>query len=525
MARREKATEIALVNVPYGSADGERSMRPLGLSYLGAFLADRGVRAKGFDFSDSSMNPTEIVERYRLADYPVVGLSFYNINAKAAYRLAEAVKARNPHCVVVGGGPHASAAHATLFERHPEIDLVVRNEGEETLLEVIEALRCKLPLSGISGISYMSGGRSVIAPDRSRLENLDDLPAPAFDFQSETEENPLFYFDRVSGTRKRAVGLVSSRSCPYSCSFCAIILIGRQWRKASAAKVVSDLKELEARNGLEYGHIYFLDANFFVNAKRALEVAESLHCYRADITFSFSTRVNQLIKGKSLLSELQRLGLRAVELGIESGSRDALKRFAKDTTPEQNDEALHLLKSHGIQLIFDFIMFDAEANLNDLRRNVDMIERNNLDYHVPWEHIFSHMTPYLGTDIRLHYEKMMGHAFDEDELPHPSDLFQDPQVKAVFDELSKLHAHVPNIAQALFRTEARVRGSASWGRDEAREKLNAVTLRRLPFLVLRNLLSQARQGETVSLARAIPPFTDEAGSSYDLEEFLHWAAT
>jgi radical SAM superfamily enzyme YgiQ (UPF0313 family) len=523
VAPEQKTAEIALVNVPYGGDGSGRSMRPLGLSYLGAFLNARNISTQGFDFSDSKLSAEDLVDRYSLFKYPVVGLSFYNVNATLAYQISRAIKGRNPSCVLVGGGPHVSATHSTLFKKHPELDIAVRNEGEETLVEVVEALKAGRALSGIKGISYRSSEQIVVEPDRDRVENLDELPSPVFDFSSESEEKPLFFFDKVSGKFKRAVALVSSRSCPYSCSFCAIILIGRQWRHASPSKIVFDLAELEAHNKVEYGHVYFMDANFFVNAKRALAVAEALFRYRPGITFSFSTRVNQLIKGKGLFAELKRFGLRSVELGIESGSKEALDRFAKDTTPEQNDEALRILQENGLQLFLDFIMFDAEATLADIEANIDLLQRNGLDSYVPWDHIFSYMTPYLGTEIRRRYETLIGGTFDEDELPNPIGLFQVEEVRLVFEEMNRFQFYIPKLADALFHTEERVRGSRSWGREEARQKLNAVSIRRLPYMLLKELVAQAKRGDTISYANALPKFNDDSCNVYSFEEFLNSA--
>jgi anaerobic magnesium-protoporphyrin IX monomethyl ester cyclase len=516
----EPAGRIALVNVPYGSSGGQ-SMRPLGLSYLGAYLLARGIPARGFDFSDSTLAPEDLVEAYRLFDYPAVGLSFYNVNATLAYRMAKAIKARNPRCRTIAGGAHASATHRTLFERHPEIDIVIRNEGEEALCEVLAALAEGRPVHEIAGVTCQRDLGVAAGPDRERLDDLDALPPPIFDFEREGASKPLFFYDRETGEVKPAAALVTSRSCPYRCSFCAIILIGRAWRRASPAKIVADLQALEAHDGVEYRHIYFLDANFFVDARRTVQVAKALQEYRPEITFSFSTRVNQLVRGKALLPELRRLGLRAVELGVESGSEAALRRFTKDTTPRQNEEALRLLRENDLQLFLDFIMFDAEADLDDLATNLRFLERNGLDTYVSWDHLFSHMTPYLGTAIRDHYEQVLGLRFDEDTLPEPASLLRDPAVREVFRELYKLMPSLGRLTAALYELEERLDGP--WGPETARRRLNAVTLRRLPFTILRNLVSQAKLGEPVSFERAVPAFLDELGRPHSMEEFLSHA--
>jgi radical SAM superfamily enzyme YgiQ (UPF0313 family) len=510
---------IALVNVPYGETTG--SLRPLGLAALGAFLMARGINATGFDFSDSRREPEDLVEHFGLAKFPVVGLSFYNSNATKAFRLARAIKRHRPSCLIIAGGPHASATHTTICRAHPEIDIVVRNEGEETLLALMQALQAGEPLDGLAGISGHFLGEGRTHADRERVNDLDSLPAPVFPFVRESPEAPALFYDRAERRLKRATALVTSRSCPFRCSFCAIILIGRKWRKMSSERIISDLEALERDAGTVFEHIYFLDANFFVDYRRSLAIARALNTYRPGITFSFSTRVNQLLHGRSALPELVANGLRAVELGIESGSDSALLRFTKDVTSAQNEQAIALLREHGVQLFLDFIMFDAEATLDDVAANLAFLERNGLDTYVPWDHLFSYMTPYLGTAIRDHYERTLGIQLQVDELPDPQNLLLDPTVRQIFNEFWRLRTFIPRLAEAVQQLERRL--TDPWSIEIARAKLNAVAFRRLPFLALSSLVHQARAGETPTLQRAIPQLHDDRHRSRRLDEVLDYA--
>jgi radical SAM superfamily enzyme YgiQ (UPF0313 family) len=508
---------IALVNVPYGS-DTSASFKPLGLAALGSYLVAHDIAAVGFDFSDSQRPPEQLVQDYQLSEFPVVGLSFYNSNAGLAFRMARALKSSNPNLIVVAGGPHASASHLTMSLEHPEIDVIVRNEGEETLLDLMQNLSIGSPLDDVLGISGHHQGDQRINSDRERLNDLDSLPPPIFRFQRDEPEANAVFFDRRASRFRQATALVTSRSCPFRCSFCAIILIGRKWRKMSPDKVVSDLSALELAGATQYEHVYFLDANFFVDYRRALDIARHLNTYRPDITFSFSTRVNQLIHGRKALPELVALGLRAVELGIESGSDAALRRFAKDVDVADNEQAVALLREHDLQLFLDFIMFDAEATLEDLSSNLSFLERNGLDTYVPWDHLFSYMTPYLGTQIREHYKQTLKIPLVDDVLPSPRSCVPEGPVRQIFDELWSLQPQMPRLASVLQRLE-RQRHKA-WSEDSARSLLNAAMIRRLPFLVLRNLVSAASIGETPLLAAAMPSLYRDGGGICTLEEFL-----
>ncbi|MCA6098179.1 B12-binding domain-containing radical SAM protein [Bradyrhizobium australafricanum] len=515
--RRER-NAIALVNVPYG-ADTTGSFKPLGLASLGSYLTAHGISVVGFDVSDSQKTIETIVRDFKLAEFPVVGLSFYNSNAHTAFEMARAIKHVNSSVIIIAGGPHASASHSTMSLDHPEIDIIVRNEGEEVLRDVMECLLHGISLDDVKGISGHQSGNLRINSERERLNDLDALPPPTFHFERENPESEALFFDRSARRFRQATALVTSRSCPFRCSFCAIILIGRKWRKMSAAKVVADFRALERDGQTKYEHIYFLDANFFVDYRRSLEIARALNGYRADITFSFSTRVNQLIHGQSALAELKRLGLRAVELGIESGSDAALRRFAKDVTVAENDRAIVLLKEHDIQLFLDFIMFDAETTLDDLSLNLSFLERNGLDSYVPWDHLFSYMTPYLGTEIRRHYQDKLQIELSNDDLPVPRNCVTPGAVRQIFDELWSLRPWMSGLAGALQQLERRRRTVGC--RESARTALNAATIRRLPFLVLRNLVSSAKAGQIPSLRSAIPFLYRDGGTACTLEEFLN----
>jgi radical SAM superfamily enzyme YgiQ (UPF0313 family) len=512
--------EVALVNIPYGV--GGEAMRPLGLAALGAYLIDNGIRARGFDFSTCQESPQHLVDRYELHQYWVVGLSFYNTNALLAFDFARAIKARNSSAVVVAGGPHVNATYLTVCARHPELDAVIRDEGEESFLHFLERLAAGPPVGSLPGVVHHLDGDIVIGPQRDRIASLDRLPPAVFHFEGDSTEQPLIYFDRHDDRLRRATAMVTSRSCPYRCSFCAIILIGRQWRRATPEKVVSDFQAMENAAGHHLEHVYFLDANFFVVPRRALVIAEQLHNFRPDLTFSFSTRVNQLLRGASFLPELAARGLRAVELGIESGSLSALKRFAKDTTPEDNSGAIRLLREHGLQLFLDFIMFDAEASLDDLDANIRFLEANGLDSYAPWDHTGSHLTPYLGTDIRRHYEEELGFELEDDVLPDPAMLLRDQAVRAVFCEMQRLRPELPRLRRALDGVELALAQQATepWGREQARLALNAASLRRLPFLVLRRLVRQARSGCNPVLEEALPTLVDDDGVPVELNDFI-----
>src|SRR5262249_3762598 len=141
----------------------------------------------------------------------------------------------------------------------------------------------------------------IVNPDRGFVRELDELPFPDAEFISHSGYPPLTYYDEVQGRLKPALTICSSRSWPYDCSFCAVLTIGRKYRSHKAERTTEELLYFRDRHGVRYEHVYFSDANFFVSPRRALAIAEALHAADPNITFSFGTRVNQILRAADVL--------------------------------------------------------------------------------------------------------------------------------------------------------------------------------------------------------------------------------
>lgn len=419
--------KVALVNPPYGYNENQK-IEPIGLGYLMAMLDREGIKVDGYDLGQSTKSAAEIADFGQLQDYDVVGFSTYNDNVRYAVEIAEEVKKRNPNVKIIFGGPHATATHSSIFKRHPVLDIVVRKEGEYSLLEIVRHLESGEPFHDIKGISFrLEDGSAWHNEDREQIGDLDALPFPVYRFKSDDE------YEILSFRGKPALMISSSRSCPFDCSFCGVIFIGRKWRMRSAESVLEELKYMEEQNGISYSHIYFTDANFFVRPDRALEIAETLHAYNPQLTFSFSSRANQIVKAREYIPKLKALGCEYVEIGIESNSEDVLKRMSKRTKPSDNVQAIEILRESDIELILDFIMFDPEATLVDLRKNLDFMRQMGFYEYAPHQGIYQYLVLYAGAPIRDHYEQMFNKQWDPDGLPDHRSLFVNEDVVRVFD--------------------------------------------------------------------------------------------
>ncbi len=181
---------------------------------------------------------------------------------RGAVEIATVIKSELPRLPIIFGGWHPTLLpDETLSE--PFVDIVVRGQGEVTLVEVAESLLQKKPLDMIPGVSWKNNGRRVHNLDR-HVEPLDALPIPAF------ELTDFDAYEKLSGSRK--IGYATSVGCPYACNYCTdMVFYKRRFNALSAERVVSELTDLVTRYRIE--EVALLDSNFPVQLTRALEIA------------------------------------------------------------------------------------------------------------------------------------------------------------------------------------------------------------------------------------------------------------
>jgi anaerobic magnesium-protoporphyrin IX monomethyl ester cyclase len=252
-----------------------------------------------------------------------------------------------------------------MLERTPGLDSIVRFEGEETLLELVEYVAKPEQWAAIRGLSFRGAIGITANPPRALIADLDTLPFPIRDATSRHLGDPHFF-------------VVTTRGCPFTCTFCSIPAFyraapGLSWRARSIDNVISELKYLTTEWGAKT--ISFLDDEFLVGRngkKRAIELATEMQRRGLDLTWAFECRADDV--DAELFSRLKAGGLRHVFVGVESGVQRVLDTFDKRTTVEQNRAAIKTIRSLGLSLATGFIMFDPFSTTAELRENVRFLD-------------------------------------------------------------------------------------------------------------------------------------------------------
>jgi anaerobic magnesium-protoporphyrin IX monomethyl ester cyclase len=238
---------------------------------------------------------------------------------KGAIEIAAAIKSVHPWLPIIFGGWHPTLLpDETLSE--PFVDVVVRGQGEITIVEVAEALLAKRSLDGIAGVSWKSRGHRKHNVDR-RVEPLDALPVPAFDLTD------FDAYERLSGARK--IGYATSVGCPYACNYCTdMVFYKRRFNALSAERVVSEMTELVTRYRIH--EIALLDSNVPVQLDRALDIARGILASGVKFRWTFQASTDFLCRmSEDEVRLLGNSGVSHMGFGTESTSESVLKLMNK----------------------------------------------------------------------------------------------------------------------------------------------------------------------------------------------------
>lgn len=389
--------KILLINPPVEEPD-KRCFPPLGLLYIASFIRKRHDVSLIDANSRENLITSHTIETSALKGFDVIGISTVISNFRNAVKIAKRIKSLSPHTKVVLGGHHATATHEYILANFPEVDIVVRGEGEVTFLHLLNNLEKGESLKNILGISYRDGNSIRINPSRPLIKNLDVLPFPARDL-IKLDHYSVSFQEPFTKRVRSAATIVSSRGCPYQCSFCAVPSFyaksdGAAWRPRSPNNVADEIFELVIRYGIE--HFYFVDDNCLLDPFRVVDIVEKLKKRDVDITFTFAARSDNITKNTKTIQFLQKFGLRSIELGAESGSDSILLRLNKQLSVQDNVKAIDFLKESKINVAIDFIMFEPDMRIDELKENLAFLWQTGFSGNYPLLFHRLHLLP--GTD-------------------------------------------------------------------------------------------------------------------------------
>ncbi|MFH0948829.1 MAG: radical SAM protein [Elusimicrobiota bacterium] len=393
--------DILLINPsgmlsPWESKLGSR-LPSLGLASLASYIREQSISVNILDACSLMLSTEEILEYIHKNPSRYIGITSTTFMISSAAQLAEKIKAKFPSIITIIGGPHVSALPEDTIKRFSSFDIGVYGEGEKTLCEIVKKGKID---NNIKGIVFNDNGRIIKNGPREYISNLDELPFPAYDL---LPGYPAFYCPTPNNyLRLPVVSVISSRGCPFSCSFCAQPIFGRNVRSCSVDYLISHIKYLCSKYHIR--EICFYDDVFLLHKDRVYEFIDKKAKNNLDVSWSCESRIDQV--DAKMLKDMKKSGCWQINFGIESGSQRVLDYFNKRITVEQIRETLALVKEANIRarayLIIGCPVETAET----------LMETKKMVLSVPLDEIhISFLTPLPGSKV---YKDIMGERKDVD---------------------------------------------------------------------------------------------------------------
>ncbi len=374
---------VLLVNPPHpsiGSRIPQEHLPPLGLLSLGGPLLDAGHQVNLVDAEFGPLPLSQIVAEVRdwNPDAVLMGHSGSTSGHPGAMEIARSLRTALPDTWIIYGGVFPTFHWDEIMDQDPEVDIIVRGEGEETVVRLVTALEDGRTLELVPGIVFRLGtvsskrrSASIAAPARGQARATG--PAPIISsLDAHRIGWELIDHRRYSyWGNHRAVVVQFSRGCPHLCNYCGQRVFWRTWRHRNPVKFAEELAWLHREHGVEV--INFADENPTACRSAWQAFLKALIAQRVPLILVGSTRASDIVRDADILHLYKKAGVARFLLGIESTDETTLQAIRKGSTQAVDREAIRLLRKHGIIAMAAFVVGFAQETDRDYWRTLRQI--------------------------------------------------------------------------------------------------------------------------------------------------------
>jgi radical SAM superfamily enzyme YgiQ (UPF0313 family) len=367
---------------------------PLGLTYIAAVLEKAGHIVKIIDMNEKKLNDDDLRANLK-EDVDVVGITGMITEYKKILKIIDIAKDGFSDREVILGGPLATTLPQQLLEQS-KADFIVIGEGENTLPALVQATEHESDITKIKGIAYKSAGRVVITDPARPIDNLDTIPFPArhlLDMNKYIRNHFESFGWKIDGYDKiRSTNLITSRGCPYNCTFCFKDMWGYKWRRRSPENIIEEMRLLNEK--YKVNGFFFVDELFVLDKKRVFEFTSLLKKSGLDVVWYCNGRAN--LMQKDMLKAMHDAGCIGIAYGIESGNQSILDSMRKNITIEQTKKVVKWTKEIGINVAGYFMIGMLEETKEKIMDTINFARELDLDFYS-----FSITTPLPGTELYM----------------------------------------------------------------------------------------------------------------------------
>lgn len=369
-----RKTKIVLIHLPVEEVFRKYYIhditQPLGLGYIAAVLEQAGYEVGIIDAKVEQLSIPEILERISEFKPSIVGLSVFTPDFCIARRLAEQIKNSGDYTIIIGGKHVSALPEETLQEGCFDYGIV--GEGERTVVELCRALSQNdtASIPAIRGIVFRQDSRIIRTPPQPYIEDLDTLPFPARHLFPPLSKYTYLYYKSLP-----VAVIVTSRGCPYQCTFCDRAVFGNKLRLRSIENVLDEIEMLVKDYGVR--NIDILDDLFTINPERVAEFCKGLLSRGLKVSWSCASRVDTITP--DMLKLMKQSGCWMICYGIESGNQKILDTIKKNITLESVERAVRMANDADMRVIGFFIFGLPDENEETLRNTIAFAKKLSLD--------------------------------------------------------------------------------------------------------------------------------------------------
>lgn len=392
-----KIKKILLITPPYHSGVVESAGVWLNVGFV--YIAG-SLRAAGYDpevYDAMSLRHTyEDIEKRIMERRPdVVATTAFTAEIADALKVLKLAKQVNPEIVTVIGNVHPTFCYEEILtESHDYVDFIVRGEGEETMVELMDALSCNGDPFKVDGLAFYRETKAVITGDRGFIKDLDRLPL-AWDLI----DWPVYTYKPMKDSVLAIVS--SSRGCSQQCSFCSQQLFWqRRWRGRSAENFIAELEHLRSAYGVNV--VMISDETPTLSRKRWERILDLKMERGLDTKILLETRVNDILRDEDIMWKYKEAGVDHIYVGVESGSQATLDIFKKNIKAAESKKALDLINGEDIVSETSFVLGMPDETKESIRNTVELAKHYNPDMAffiaiAPWPYseIYPELEPYI----------------------------------------------------------------------------------------------------------------------------------
>jgi len=343
---------------------------PLGLAYIASVLEKDNHSVKIID-CDTDLDGIYNIDNIALNFNPdLIGVYVMTWTFRQANKIIEKIKRKLPNIKTVIGGPNVSS-FPILSLRYSKFDFAVQGEGERTIKELTNALENDKDLREIKGLIFRSGDKIIVNKPRELISNLDEIPFPSWHLL------PISRYYDVFTRKKKFVTIITSRGCPFNCTYCdKLNRMGSEWRSRSAKNITDEIEMLY--NKYDIKEFMFFDDNFIIDKKRVYELCDEILRRRLKVLWECRARVDMV--DLALLKKMKQAGCYRIRYGMEAGDNHILKVLKKGITIKQIIETSKITKQAGIELFAYFMMGSPEETPGTLKKTLKLAVKLDPDF-------------------------------------------------------------------------------------------------------------------------------------------------